>query len=287
MTARSVTSKNVDAIRTDAFSDNQIINLMNQHFWTDPLLPFAESRRAWQSRACYRPHRHTALSIGAVDSGYSLLQINGQADQPLMPGDVVIIPAHCVHACNPAPDEHWSYQMLYLDADWVDAQQKPARTGVRPRHFRDAAYYQRFCALNDLLFEDVPSMQKEEALIDFTGQLLLDEIDTGTTRPLWVDRLIEKLTLECTQNPSIAELAASVGVSPYHLIRIFKQHTGLSPHAFQIDCRINLARQRLRDDVALVDLAQALGFSDQSHFQRAFRQRVSITPGEYRRQIRY
>jgi len=32
--------------------------------------------------------------------------------------------------------------------------------------------------------------------------------------------------------------------------------------------------------------AQRLGFSDQSHFQRAFRQRVSITPGEYQRQMR-
>jgi AraC-like DNA-binding protein len=259
---------------------------MKQQFWHDPLLPFAESRRAWQSRACYRPHTHAALSIGAVDAGHSLLQVSGRPDQRLLAGDIVVIPAHCVHACNPAPEASWSYQMLYLDTGWIHDLQGAHSPATRPHHFRDPEYYRCFCRLNALLFADVPPVQKEEALIDFAGRILLDEIPATSVRPAWVGMLIEKLDAECAQNPSIAELAACAGISAYHLIRIFKQHTGLSPHAFQLDCRIRLARQRLRHDVALAELALELGFSDQSHFQRAFRQRVSVTPGEYQRQLR-
>ena len=75
-------------------------------------------------------------------------------------------------------------------------------------------------------------------------------------------------------------------MSRYHLIRMFRQHTGLTPHAYQLDCRINKARLMLREGMPLADLAVQLGFSDQSHFQRTFRERVSVTPGDYQRKLR-
>ena len=88
------------------------------HFWRSPALPFVESRRASDSAACYAPHSHSTLSIGAVDSGESVFSRNGQR-QKLVRGDVVLIPAGEVHSCNPADDGRWSYQMLYLDPAWI------------------------------------------------------------------------------------------------------------------------------------------------------------------------
>lgn len=266
---------------------------VNQQFWREPQLPFVESRRAWQSRACYRPHTHPVLSIGAVDAGRSRLQVEGRAEQLLEAGDVVVIPAQRVHACNPEPDSAWSYQMLYLDADWVAGLENEgfatpagARPG-RPVHFRDPACYRQFCAVNALLFDAaVPAELKEEALIDFAGSLLLDAAPEDGAVPAWVPALAERLRRDCAQALSLAQLAAEAGVSRYHLIRVFREVSGLTPHAFQIDCRINEARVRLADGVPLAELALELGFSDQSHFQRAFRERVSVTPGDYQRQMR-
>lgn len=40
-------------------------------FWRATNMPYAESRRACQSRACYKPHSHPTFSIGAVDQGTS------------------------------------------------------------------------------------------------------------------------------------------------------------------------------------------------------------------------
>lgn len=265
---------------------------MSQQFWRDAALPFAESRRAWQSRSCYRPHTHPALSIGAVDAGRSRLQVEGRADQALAAGDIVLIPAGAVHACNPEPDCAWSYQMLYLAADWVATLQHEAQRdqGARllpcPTHYRDPALYQDFCALNTLLFEALPAELKEDALIDFAGRLLLGSMPAPEAPPPWLPALKAQLEAECCAHWPLQQLATDAGLSRYHLIRLFRQHTGLTPHAFQLDCRINLARRLLREGAAQADLAQQLGFADQSHFQRAFRARVSATPGQYQQQTR-
>ena len=126
---------------------------------------------------------------------------------------------------------------------------------------------------------------QEEALIDFVGALLLEPATGNEAMPTWVADLAGQLNHHCAHNWSIAELADQAGVSRYHLIRVFRLYTGLTPHAYQTDCRINKARQLLRAGGHLAELAQQLGFNDQSHFQRAFRQRTSITPGDYRRQM--
>jgi AraC-like DNA-binding protein len=56
----------------------------------------------------------------------------------------------------------------------------------------------------------------------------------------------------------------------------------MTPHAWQLDRRIERARALLEQGMSLADAALQLGFADQSHFQRAFKQRVAATPGEYR-----
>ena len=57
----------------------------------------------------------------------------------------------------------------------------------------------------------------------------------------------------------------------YAIIRLFKANVGLTPHAFQINLKINQAREQLKQGVSLAELAVNLGFSDQSHFHKAFK----------------
>lgn len=93
-------------------------------FWRDPAMPYVESRRACHSRACYKAHSHPTVSIGAVDAGVSHFTgaATGEASRPVVirAGSVVFLPAATVHACNPAPGQAWSYQMLHLDAAWLE-----------------------------------------------------------------------------------------------------------------------------------------------------------------------
>jgi len=70
-------------------------------------------------------------------------------------------------------------------------------------------------------------------------------------------------------------------MTPQALTRALRAATGLTPHAYQIDLRINAARQRLRAGESLADVAHAVGFYDQSHFHHSFRERVAATPRHY------
>jgi len=82
---------------------------------------------------------------------------------------------------------------------------------------------------------------------------------------------------------SLDKLARETRLSPFHLARSFTEHFGLPPHAYQNHLRIERARVLLRAGVSATDVAVQVGFSDQSHFIRRFKQICRVTPGDYAR----
>ncbi|MCC4596657.1 AraC family transcriptional regulator [Xanthomonas campestris pv. phormiicola] len=256
-------------------------------------MPFVDSRRACDSRACYRPHHHPTFSIGAVDRGSSVFTGAAAGPLRLRPGTVVWVPAARVHACNPARGATWSYQMLHLDADWLRRVRQEdtdsALLEAEPvRITTDPARYARFCRLNALLFSDADRCDKEAELIEFIG-------DCDIAHGLRIDapsaptRLLERLrpALECLRatpaaGMALGALAHLAGMSRYQLIRAFRTVTGLTPHAWQLNQRINLGRHLIRDGAGIADVAQRLGFADQAHFQRVFKAHVGVSPGRFR-----
>jgi len=261
---------------------------MKQTFWHDPALPFVEARRAQHSRACYRLHSHPTLSIGAVDAGNSTLFVESAEAVRLGAGDVVVIQPHQTHSCNPDPDGEWSYQMLHLDEIWVRhllSEMRHCAPGLRidyPTSQRNADWYPAFDRLNTQLFGPLEAEHKESLLIEFVGQLLGGRaLLAATVRPHWLSSVLLRLDRQCEATWPVEQLAHEAGISRFHFIRTFQTHVGLTPHAYQLNCRINRARTQLRVGYPLAELAQSLGFSDQSHFHHAFKQRVAVTPRQY------
>jgi AraC family transcriptional regulator len=88
------------------------------------------------------------------------------------------------------------------------------------------------------------------------------------------------------QNLTLAEIAAAVRMSPNYFACLFKQSTGLTPHQYVMQCRIEKAKQLLRhQELALVEICQEVGFTSQSHFTRVFRQHTKTTPKAYRKAL--
>lgn len=79
----------------------------------------------------------------------------------------------------------------------------------------------------------------------------------------------------------LAELAREAGTSQFQTLRGFTRLTGLTPHAYIVQRRLDLARLMIRNGAALADAASEAGFSDQSHFHRSFTRRYGLTPGAY------
>jgi len=198
-----------------------------------------------------------------------------------------------VHACNPAPDTAWSYQMLHLDTEWLRAirreyAQTDAIDAEPVRIVTESSAYMRFCRLNALLFSEADTRDKEAALIEFIGDCDTEQ-GLRIEAPSIPSRLAEQIQpaldgLRATPAAGIAleELARLTGMSRYQVIRAFRAVTGMTPHTWQLNLRVNLARERMRQGDSLSDVAQHLGFADQAHFQRVFKAHAGVTPGRFR-----
>ncbi|HDS1734671.1 AraC family transcriptional regulator [Pseudomonas sp. BP8] len=266
---------------------------IHSEIWHDPALPFVESRRACHSRACYKAHSHPTFSIGAVDAGYSRFSGAGKGEQRLTPGTLVLVPAQRVHACNPEPGQAWSYQMVHIDAQWLqrlrlESGSVAGASGEPARISRSAALYRQFCALNALLFSAASAVEKEAALVEFIGDHDFSACSTADAAPApglsgaALRELVADIERAELAELSLDSLARTAGMGRYQLIRAFRVATGLTPHAYLLNARINQSRELLREGLELAEVAYRLGFADQSHFQRVFKAHAGVTPGQYR-----
>ncbi|MDR3437895.1 AraC family transcriptional regulator [Telmatospirillum sp.] len=95
-----------------------------------------------------------------------------------------------------------------------------------------------------------------------------------------IDRLCSHLL---TRDEPVALIAARLGCSREAFSRRFSREVGMPPHAYRIACRLNHARELLRDGEAVASTAAASGFADQSHLGRWFRKSFGVSPAVYRR----
>ncbi len=251
------------------------------------LLPGIELRRAQSSTACYATHSHDEYSFGVIDRGVATYY-NQKSKYCIGTGDTVTINPADAHSCN-ALEGDWSYRMLFVDPLWIkrlqqdlecdqEADYLPFRTSYdnNPHCFAD------FDQLFNCLLSSDNQLQAESLLLEYLGASLAvkqsssvkpDSVSVRRVQELIQDQLGENLTLD--------EFSEQAGISRFHLIRSFKQVYGQAPHAFQLDARIKKAKLLLQEGYSLVEISGALGFADQSHFQRHFKQRMAITPKQY------
>lgn len=98
---------------------------------------------------------------------------------------------------------------------------------------------------------------------------------------------LKQIILEAPENKLLIEdMAQRIGISPYHMIRQFKTVCGLTPHQFQIQCRVRKAQKLLEGGKSVTEAAYATGFCDQSHFDRCFKKIVRLTPSAYKQSVR-
>lgn len=85
-------------------------------------------------------------------------------------------------------------------------------------------------------------------------------------------------------NISIKDICDLIYLSPYHFKRIFKEHTGLTPHRYLMDFRLNKAKELLvKNENTIEDIARLCGFINSGHFAVAFKRSTKLSPSEYRK----
>ena len=110
------------------------------------------------------------------------------------------------------------------------------------------------------------------------------EYARGGLSPCALRRVHDYIAAHLNQKITNDTLAQIAGLSTGHFCTVFKQTEGMSPHRYVLQYRVRRTQQLLAStEMSLAEIADAVGFSNQSHCIHYFREIVGVTPGDYRR----
>jgi AraC family transcriptional regulator len=142
-------------------------------------------------------------------------------------------------------------------------------------------------ALDTLFRQQLTDLLATRLLAAHIGVPTTVEPITGGLAPHALNRAIERLRSGSDSDVSLAALASEASLSRFHFCRAFKESTGLSPHAWLRQQRLEQAMNMLRDtDASIVLVAKELGYASQTAFAAAFKKLTGETPSDWRRRIR-
>ncbi|WP_348959377.1 helix-turn-helix transcriptional regulator [Enterobacter cloacae complex sp. Mu1197] len=106
---------------------------------------------------------------------------------------------------------------------------------------------------------------------------------TGGLSPFALRNVLAFIEENLGQPLTLAELAAQAALSEYHFARMFRQSTGLAPHQYVMERRMDKAKALVQHTTTpLTEIALACGFNSASHFSNRFRSATGMTPSQLR-----
>ena len=240
----------------------------------------------------FPPHTHETYVVGTVLEGLHCYMHKGRMVRT-GPGHLCFINPGEVHDGAPV-DGGYRYRMIYPTEDLMreimgDATgRKEGPPCFLEPEVHDEEVAREFAEAHLILEDGKQPLAGDEAL----ALVLVKAVERYATSSLdlpqagmetaAVTRARDYLAAHVDQPVDLKTLAGVAGLSGYHLIRVFRKATGLSPHAWLVDRRVHLAAQLIRAGEPLSLVAGRCGFSDQSHLTRLFKARLGVTPGQYR-----
>lgn len=214
-------------------------------------------------------------------------------------GEIAIIPAQVVHQLrwkNPG-----DFTLVRLDPSHI---RRVIQSSFDVENFEltpqmampDPFVYQIVQALNlELEFGGIAGQLMVESLTTTLSIHLLRRYAThrfnvpepkGGLSKAQVRYVIEFIENHLDQDLSLGTIANLIQLSPHYFASLFKQSVGQSPHQYVLRSRIERSKQLLKQpELAISQIAQCVGFQNQSHFTTVFRRLVGCTPKAYRSRV--
>lgn len=236
-----------------------------------------------------------------------VLLISGRVDYcvedrvyALRPWDVLLVKHHTIHKALIDKSEPYDRIIIYLDRRYFDR----AMPGVQLMDCFERA------GRGDCLLSAGPEQRQElqrtleayegssddsrsgaEAMRDTYIMQLLIQLNRLTAESALAERhggtklepVLSYINENLTRELSVQELAERAFLSKYHFMRLFKDETGETVHAYVRQRRLLYAARLIREGVPANKAAADSGFADYSTFHRAFRSSFGITPGELKK----
>jgi len=128
---------------------------------------------------------------------------------------------------------------------------------------------------------DEISILHHKMSIDFTSKMILIKKSSAISKPvvLCMDFIYSHLNSRIT----VQELSDYTHLSPSYLSRLFKKELGVSISDYILEQKVEKSENLLKfSDFSIIEIANYLAFSSQSHFIQVFKKHTGLTPSKYR-----
>ena len=234
-------------------------------------------------------HSHERFTVGVFGARNGSIRFRRGAWRAA-DGAILAVPPDEAHSADPLPGSGWTYRTLYPSTQIVNLALDSSDSTSRPVFDRPVTHDPRLARslveLHSQLEKTAPTLAMEETLLELLRRLVdrhaseraLPQADISFSA---VARARSYLDDNFGKSVKLAELSQVCGISPFHLIRSFRDNVGMPPHAYLTQVRANRAREMLTSGEPLSSAAYLCGFSDQAHLTRTFKRIFGITPGAY------
>jgi AraC family transcriptional regulator len=131
--------------------------------------------------------------------------------------------------------------------------------------------------------DDISPLAMEGIVLEMIAHATRSAQPAEHRPPRWLEQVKQILHAQFAEKPTIANIAASVGVHPVHLMRTFNRHYRCTIGDYVCQLRIEYACQQMANPaLSLGEIASAAGFADQSHFARTFKRTIGVSPTVFR-----
>lgn len=234
-------------------------------------------------------HIHDQFGIGVILRG-AQKSMSGRGTVEAAAGDVITVNPGEVHDGSPLGESGRAWRMLYFDpaalAGPILALTDGNADSAELAHpaMRDATSAARFLSLFRTMTDPhggYSEIEGRENLLLLLARLIERRNRERPGAPKAIEQARARIDDDPAAPLSLGELAAIGGVSQFQLLRGFSKATGLTPHAYLVQRRLQRVRKMIAGGTTLADAAQAAGFADQSHMTRLFVRTYGMSPGIY------
>ena len=233
-------------------------------------------------------HAHDCFTIGVFEGDNGVISL-ARTSARAADGAILAIAPEAVHSAEPNRQRGWTYRSLYPSRELMDvALESPPSSDT---HFEMPVIHDRRIAAEILeiqvaLSQGIATLGIEERLLVALRSLVdrhavRSRSETPRSSTTAVSRARWYLESNFAMPVKLDELSLECGVSPFHLIRSFRDSIGMTPHAYLMQVRANRARDMLFAGEGISTVAYRCGFVDQSHLTRTFKRIFGVTPGAY------
>jgi AraC-like DNA-binding protein len=206
----------------------------------------------------------------------------GDGTHPVHAGQFFLIHPKRIHSGKPNFEIGWKADVLVIKPDFVKSLFLDKSLPVFDTLiYENEDYLKVFNACFNLLENNFQrNHETETQLFDFLFTLLTTpsvslDVPSVIDENEAVNRAIDYIETHYKTAFSLDDLIEKAYLSKFHLIRIFKKQTGLTPHAYQMQLKLNEARKLIFQDKSLTEIAYDLGFADQAHFTNTFKKHAN------------